>query len=231
MGMNIPLRQADTEHGHDPGAGIASHLRLAFDLLDLGILLASPEAHLLFANRAARRLLHLRKGLFVAAGRVRAETAEATERLHSRIGAVTQEPAGAGPAAAAAVALPTTGGRPVTALVIGCHADLMAPQARRAAIMFVGDPGAEPEVDESYVASAYDLTPAETRLLRSLLTGKRLADCAREVGVTLFTAKGYLKQIFSKTGATRQADLIRLVLADPVLRLLARRRTGFEDAR
>jgi DNA-binding CsgD family transcriptional regulator len=67
------------------------------------------------------------------------------------------------------------------------------------------------------------LTPAETRLLRSLLDGKRLADYARDADIGLFTAKGYLKQIFSKTGASRQADLVRLVLADPILRLVAMR--------
>jgi len=77
-----------------------------------------------------------------------------------------------------------------------------------------------PDIDERHVALAYGLTRAETRL-GALLDGKRLGDYAREAGITLFTAKGYLKQIFIKTGVNRQADLVRLILGDPALRLVA----------
>jgi len=46
-----------------------------------------------------------------------------------------------------------------------------------------------------------------------------LTDHAEGAGITLNTAKTHLKQIFAKTGSRRQSDLIRLILADPVLRL------------
>ncbi|MGZ9410137.1 MAG: hypothetical protein ACXW3J_05840 [Methylocystis sp.] len=36
---------------------------------------------------------------------------------------------------------------------------------------------------------------------------------ARALGLSEGTVKGYLKSIFQKTGATRQADLVKLVLA------------------
>jgi DNA-binding CsgD family transcriptional regulator len=60
------------------------------------------------------------------------------------------------------------------------------------------------------VAAAYGLTPAETRLLESLLAGRNLAETATSLGVALTTAKTHLDRIFQKTGVRRQAELMRL---------------------
>ena len=65
--------------------------------------------------------------------------------------------------------------------------------------------------------AAYGLTPAETRLLTSLLGGRTLAATAATLGIAATTARTHLDNIFSKTGVTRQVDLMRLVtgLAPP----------------
>ena len=60
------------------------------------------------------------------------------------------------------------------------------------------------------VATAYDLTPAEKRVLTCLLRGSTLAETAATLEVAASTAKTHLNKIFSKTGVTRQADLMRL---------------------
>jgi DNA-binding CsgD family transcriptional regulator len=65
----------------------------------------------------------------------------------------------------------------------------------------------------------YGLTPAEARLTMALLAGRRLADYAAEQKISLNTAKYYLKEVFTKTGHTRQADLLRDLLINPVLGL------------
>jgi DNA-binding CsgD family transcriptional regulator len=57
---------------------------------------------------------------------------------------------------------------------------------------------------------AFDLTPAETRVLASLLGGHTLADTAIALRVAGATARTHLENIFSKTGVSRQADLMRL---------------------
>jgi DNA-binding CsgD family transcriptional regulator len=54
------------------------------------------------------------------------------------------------------------------------------------------------------------LTPAETRVLASLLAGRTLAETAVTLDIAPSTAKTHLDNIFSKTGVTRQADLMRL---------------------
>jgi DNA-binding CsgD family transcriptional regulator len=51
---------------------------------------------------------------------------------------------------------------------------------------------------------------AETRVLASLLAGRTVAETAMDLGIVLSTAKTHLENIFSKTGVSRQADLMRL---------------------
>jgi DNA-binding CsgD family transcriptional regulator len=79
------------------------------------------------------------------------------------------------------------------------------------AAVFIGE-----SVDEqdgaAMAAAAFGLTPAETRILKSLLSGRTLAETAMVLGITRSTANGHLDHIFVKTGVTRQVDLIRLAI-------------------
>ncbi len=212
------------------GVRLSTHICSAIDVLNLGIVFVDGDSRILYANRAAKHLLRDRKGLTVYNGLLRAETPKGTQALARQLRvALSAGPCG-GLAEAGAVALPTSSGRSLTVLVFPCRNDLTLGSEDPTAILFISDPAAQPEIDEHYIARLYDLTPAEARLLRALLDGKRLSDYAREAGIALFTVKGYLKQIFSKTGASRQADLVRIVLADPILRLVPTQRTQFDRA-
>lgn len=59
--------------------------------------------------------------------------------------------------------------------------------------------------------SLFDLTPAEARLARALLTGSTLDAFAAEIGVKKHTAKTQLRSIFGKTGVSRQTELALLL--------------------
>ena len=58
----------------------------------------------------------------------------------------------------------------------------------------------------------YSLTPGEARLASWLLQGKSVEEAAAAMGVTLNTARAYLKRIYQKTGVRRQPELMRLLL-------------------
>ena len=60
------------------------------------------------------------------------------------------------------------------------------------------------------MATAFFLTPAETRLIESLLAGRSLRETTAALGVAMTTAKTHLENIFQKTGVKRQAELMRL---------------------
>lgn len=57
----------------------------------------------------------------------------------------------------------------------------------------------------------FGLTTAESRLAAKLLQGRRISDAAEDLGMTASTARWHLRNIFSKTGTRRQADLLRLL--------------------
>ena len=56
------------------------------------------------------------------------------------------------------------------------------------------------------------LTPAETRLAIALFKGQSVEAYAKEVGISIHTARWYVKQIYAKTGVKRQTALIRMLL-------------------
>jgi len=59
--------------------------------------------------------------------------------------------------------------------------------------------------------SLYDLTAAEARIARGIVTGAALNHVAHELGVSPQTARTHLKRIFVKLGVSRQAELITLL--------------------
>jgi DNA-binding CsgD family transcriptional regulator/PAS domain-containing protein len=82
-------------------------------------------------------------------------------------------------------------------------------QPTAAAAIFISAPDGGLDGAE-VMAATYALTPAETRVLVQLLEGKTLAETADALCIAMTTARSHLNHIFSKTGVTRQADLVRL---------------------
>lgn len=68
------------------------------------------------------------------------------------------------------------------------------------------------------LAHRYKLTPAEMRVLLPTIEIGGIREVARALGVSETTVKTHLRRIFRKTGAARQADLVKLVasFASPI---------------
>jgi DNA-binding CsgD family transcriptional regulator len=64
-------------------------------------------------------------------------------------------------------------------------------------------------LDPFVVATLFDLTPAEANVAVAIAAGATLAEVSAKLGVAPSTTKSHLKAIFSKTGVTRQVDLVR----------------------
>ncbi len=62
------------------------------------------------------------------------------------------------------------------------------------------------------IETLYQLTHAEAELVRLIAEGNSLEEVAAERGVTMNTVRSQLKQVFSKTGTSRQGELVQLVL-------------------
>jgi len=87
---------------------------------------------------------------------------------------------------------------------------------RPAIVLFLRDPDRKSEGAEEIVRKLFDLTPAETSLALLLTNGLTLEEAAEEQGISKNTARAHLRAIFSKTGVTRQATLVRILLGSVV---------------
>jgi DNA-binding CsgD family transcriptional regulator len=57
----------------------------------------------------------------------------------------------------------------------------------------------------------FDLTPAEARVARGIAVGKTVDELAQEASLAAATVRNQLKSVFSKTGVSRQADLVGIL--------------------
>lgn len=101
------------------------------------------------------------------------------------------------------------GGMGYTLTVVPLRGDLTI-DGRPLAIVIVTDPDAQ-SVSASDLADCFGLSPAESRLARSLMTGKKLADIAVVFGVQITTLRTQLSSILRKAGVKRQIDLLRVL--------------------
>ena len=61
------------------------------------------------------------------------------------------------------------------------------------------------------LAAEFGLTPAQLSVVMHIAEGGTVAEYARMTKVSPATVRTHLKAIFAKTGARRQADLVRLI--------------------
>jgi len=77
--------------------------------------------------------------------------------------------------------------------------------------LFVFDPVTHMIPLSEVIASAFDLTPAQTKLTRALAQGSSLRDYADLTGISRNTARNHLAAIMGKMGISRQSELISIV--------------------
>jgi DNA-binding CsgD family transcriptional regulator len=70
----------------------------------------------------------------------------------------------------------------------------------------------EAQMDAEFLASLYNFTPAELRVVASLLRGDDLMQIASRNETSLATVRSQLKSVFAKTNTHRQAQVVQLLL-------------------
>ena len=109
------------------------------------------------------------------------------------------------------VVLPRRDGRPILAYpsrLSGVAADCFSPCQ---AVVVLVDLEAKLDLAESDLKTAFDLTTAEARLARLLLSGETVETASNQLGIAYETSRRHLKSIFHKTGTGRQGQLVALL--------------------
>ncbi|MBR1234281.1 hypothetical protein JQ597_19150 [Bradyrhizobium sp. AUGA SZCCT0177] len=181
----------------------------ALDSIGQGVLVVDSRARVLFANRACDSAFAdgLRLDDGVLCGASSAETAG----LHLAIAASAQT--GEDDARDSVSISRGEFKSALSLLVIPLRSEIEAiARYNRAAIIFVTDPDKVVLPDDKQLQKKFGLTPAEVGLIRELTGGSSLQTAAGRLGIKIATARTHLHRIFAKTGTTRQAELMRLML-------------------
>ena len=197
----------------------ADTLEATLDTFIAGVLIVGEQGRILHANDAARRMLSAREPIAAIDGILSARNAAANEELSAAIRLARDNEAQIG---SSGLGVPLRCDEPSVAHVLplarGNVRTRLMPQATAA--VFITRAERESSVDIRALVRIFDLTAAEIRLLEQLTRNATLADAAKTLRISQETARTHLAHIFSKTGVSRQADLLTLVdrLAPPICR-------------
>jgi len=198
-------------------AGAAFSLA-TLDRLPTGVIVVDGDPKVVFTNKQGAEFLAARDGLVIGpSGLVRTNQIKESAEL-SRLIKLAIENGEAG----LPHALSVTREESDRALSVVVAPLPNGNAGARVAVLLVSAPEMQPLPSVETVARLFDLTDAEARLAVALSEGHRIEDAAEILGITVSSARTYLKRVFSKTEVTRQAELVRLILAAPVLLDLGR---------
>ncbi|WP_042695820.1 helix-turn-helix transcriptional regulator [Azospirillum sp. B506] len=218
--MRLRVRLLAREDGGDD----ARWSGRAVDRLPIGIALLDAAGRIVGMNRAGRAMIDMRDGLRLQHGRLQAEQgAEARRLTHVLDAAVSTAGRGVtarrGEAADLRVSRPS--GRasylltvlplsPETAVGPFGDADGGDGVRIRAAVYIVDPAAVTPGVGKR-LGALFGLTPVEAGLVADLLADLTPAEIGGRRGVAISTVRSQLRNIFAKTGTTRQSELMNLV--------------------
>jgi DNA-binding CsgD family transcriptional regulator/PAS domain-containing protein len=182
----------------------------------LGVISLAADGSIREINDEAQRILAEHDGI-ERAGRAlsvarQSESRELQRLIHK---AIEAGHAGQGPGMVDAMSITRPSGRSRFGIVVRSLPTSHQPEGllRPAAVLMLRDPEQSGLPDSrDMVQRLFGLTRSEADLALCLAEGCTLDEAAEKMHVTRNTARTYLRFIFSKTGVTRQAMLVRMLL-------------------
>jgi DNA-binding CsgD family transcriptional regulator len=186
-------------------------VKALLDDVPLGMMVVDDD-ELKVANLAARTLLgegdamHLQNGRLQGASR-RGDI-DLRDAVHEALNGTDQ---------AVGLTLPIDHAEPVRAVVRRLHptSASMLGARNEAVALYVTDPRKPVETQDEILQRLFGLTAREASVLRVLVAGESLQGVATRLDIGIETVRSHLKHIMETTGASRQADLVRMVLSSP----------------
>jgi DNA-binding CsgD family transcriptional regulator len=206
-------------------------LALAVDTLRQAVILFDAAGRVLSANAAARRAIARRPAMSLVAGieppHERLRVGRSAVQL--RIEAALRACAGSDPHALTLTAtvgrdtLPST--RVLILSVVRGQPDLILQLSPMPSAVPMGgggtpvvlgvliDRSSVPSVEPGMLRGLFGLTEAESRVAEAYLRADTVKDVALALGISANTVKTHLAAAYQKAGCTRQAQLVRLLMA------------------
>jgi DNA-binding CsgD family transcriptional regulator/PAS domain-containing protein len=184
------------------------------DNMSVGALVADQNGQVRFANAAAEEILADNDGLTRRDNRIQAARSFETNSLLAAL----RDVAAAGRAerrdGSLLIARPS-GKRPYAVVVMPLPSSSGGEAQAARALIFVSDLAHRNAELAPRLSQLFGLSKAEARVAAGIAEGRRLTEIAQEFDVRMPTVRTQLRAVLKKVGATRQADLVRIVLALP----------------
>ena len=188
-------------------AGAVNQLSVASIILD-------EQGRMLTTNAVGRALLDQGEGLSLRDGHLHIEGRNINKELQEALTSIIREQLHGETSMVRALRVPRPGGRSDLGLVVRPvpASQWSEGQVSPSAAVFISDPDLQESTSQPILGALFELTPAEANLATLLARGLSLAQVSVAQNVSQHTARAQLKSIFAKTGVSRQAELVRLVL-------------------
>ncbi len=196
-----------TTSERDVYAGAVNQLSVASLILD-------EQGRLLSANPVGQALLDQGEGLALKDDHLFIEGRDNNQALQEALTTITRAQQQGETSVVRALRVPRPAGRADLGLVVRPvpTSQWSEGQASPSAAVFISDPDLQESTSGQILGELFELTPAEANLATLLARGLSLAEVSSAQGISQHTARAQLKSIFAKTGVSRQAELVRLVL-------------------
>ena len=197
----------------DVKSATAASLTDTLDGLTAGMFLLDVSGRIIHANIAGHVLLEAAEVLRSDGGRLVAREPAADAILRESIAAAGEGDASLGLKGIAVPLKARDGARfvaHVLPLTSGARRKVRALHTASVAL-FVHSANLELASPPELIARAYSLTPSELRVMLAVVEVGGVPEVASALGVAESTVKTHLIRLFAKTGAARQADLVKIV--------------------
>lgn len=191
----------------DVYAGAVNQLSMASIILD-------EQGRILTTNATGQSLITAGNGLGVRDDHIFIEGRDINKELQQSLDTIIRAQQKGETSVVKALRVPRAGGLSDLGLVIkpAPASQWSEGQSSPSAVVFISDPDLPESTSGQMLCELFALTPAESILATALARGLSLAEASHLQGISQHTARAQLKSIFAKTGVSRQAELVRLVL-------------------
>lgn len=186
----------------------------AVDRLAVGAIILDENGKLLKTNNIAQQMLEKKDGLVTHNDHLQVGNREQACEFQNLVEKVLLRQQDNKPGMPEALRVTRPSGRPDLGLVMRPIPTSEWPegQACPSVVVFISDPELQPETSQQMITRLFGFTPAEATLAMLLTKGLSMAEASEHLSISQHTARAQLKSIFSKTGVSRQAELVRLIV-------------------
>lgn len=186
----------------------------AVDQLSVATIILDEKGRVLNTNTMAATLLKASDGLGLRGQQLRIEDRNIDRQLQAGLAGVIQAQQAGETSVVKALRVPRAPGRSALGLVIRPVpvAEWGEGQSGPCAAVFISDPDQRDSASQQTLGELFGLSPAEANVAILLARGLSLAEVSQAQNISPHTARAQLKSIFAKTGVSRQAELVRMII-------------------